>query len=59
MEAKDTVMKIEEMEEVSSISRYDKDSYRKVAEAQAEISFDAGKEEGWKDAEAWYHIDTG
>lgn len=30
-----------------------------VAEVQAEISFEAGVEEGWERAEAWYHIDKG
>ena len=46
MGAKDTVMSPEEIEEVSSMSRYDKYSFRKVAEAQAEISFKVGKTEG-------------
>ena len=55
MEAKDTVMSPEEIERVSSISRYDKSSFRKVAATQAEISFKAGMKRGvwlfawWKD----------
>lgn len=33
--------------------------YHRIREAQAEISFKAGVERGWEQAEAHYYIDTG
>lgn len=40
----DTVMGATKIEKVSSMSRYDKSSFKKVAQAQAKISFKAGEE---------------
>lgn len=66
MEAKDTVMGDKQM--LASIRQHRGlaawDTYKPTLclderAIQAEISFKAGIEEGWAQAEARYHIDTG
>jgi len=56
MEAKDTVMG---MQQIARFEDYPFSWIVPMLEAQAEISFKAGVDRGWEQAEAHYHIDTG
>lgn len=64
MEAKDTV--IETRDHSESVycphcgEEFGQESYIAIIrEFQAEVSFKAGLEEGWNQAQSYYHIDTG
>lgn len=67
MEAKDTVMSDKKIAGICDrdviINKDWTDTllpwYKSIAEAQAEISFKAGVEKGWEQAEVYYQIDTG
>jgi len=55
----DTVLTVEQLREKIDKSIEVGPLARKALELQTEIAFKAGKEQGWADAEAYYHIDTG